>query len=111
QIIPAVLEYQDTVCGVLAQKKAFDLSCGLETYLAEKIAKLSTCMINKLNALENALLEIKSEEDALILAQGYHDKVFTAMSELRMIVDQLETVVGKEYWPFPDYGDLLYSVL
>jgi glutamine synthetase len=33
------------------------------------------------------------------------------MSELRLIVDELETIVAKKYWPLPSYADLLYSVI
>ena len=32
------------------------------------------------------------------------------MEDLRSYVDTLETLVSKEYWPFPDYGDLLFGV-
>ena len=46
-------------------------------------------------------------------AQGifYRDKIFAAMSELRLIVDELETLVAKKHWPFPKYAELLYSVI
>jgi glutamine synthetase len=33
------------------------------------------------------------------------------MSELRLVVDELETLVAKKYWPFPAYGQILYSVV
>ena len=32
------------------------------------------------------------------------------MNEVRVIVDELETVVGKNYMTIPDYLDILYSV-
>ena len=32
------------------------------------------------------------------------------MNELRISADELETIVPKELWPFPSYGDLLFSV-
>jgi len=31
-----------------------------------------------------------------------------AMDALRAPADALEDLVGKQYWPFPTYGDLLY---
>ena len=31
------------------------------------------------------------------------------MNELRFIVDTLETIVSKEYWPVPSYTDLLFN--
>ena len=33
-----------------------------------------------------------------------------AMQELRISVDQLETMTPSNVWPFPSYGDLLFSV-
>ena len=32
------------------------------------------------------------------------------MQELRAACDAAETIVSKEYWPFPTYSDLLFSV-
>ena len=32
------------------------------------------------------------------------------MNRLRSAADQLEMIVGKEYWPFPSYGDLIFEV-
>ena len=31
-------------------------------------------------------------------------------SELRMVADELETIVGTEYWPYPSYGELLFGI-
>ena len=32
------------------------------------------------------------------------------MTALRTIVDEVETIVAKPYWPFPTYAEILYSV-
>jgi len=32
------------------------------------------------------------------------------MNELRTAVDEMETVTCAKYWPYPSYGDLLFSV-
>jgi glutamine synthetase len=32
------------------------------------------------------------------------------MNELREVVDELETVVPSDIWPYPTYGEILYSV-
>ena len=32
------------------------------------------------------------------------------MNELRLVADELETLTAEAYWPFPGYGDLLFSV-
>jgi glutamine synthetase len=33
-----------------------------------------------------------------------------AMTELRAVADELETIVSKDFWPFPTYGDLLFNI-
>ena len=39
-----------------------------------------------------------------------HDVIFADMNELREVVDELETVVPSDIWPYPTYGEILYSV-
>ena len=38
------------------------------------------------------------------------DTVLPRMSELRIPCDQAELLTAKSYWPFPTYGDILFSV-
>ncbi len=32
------------------------------------------------------------------------------MDNVREKADQLELVIGKDFWPFPTYGDLLFKI-
>lgn len=32
------------------------------------------------------------------------------MEALRTVADTLETLVGRSYWPYPTYGELLFGV-
>jgi len=110
-IIPCCIAYQSELAALLSPKKA----CGeydttLEEYLLGKLAKLSGCALKKLDALENALIETKTERKVCDLARFYRDSVFGGMSELRMTIDELETIVAKKHWPVPTYAELLYSV-
>ena len=38
------------------------------------------------------------------------DNVLGKMAELRAAVDEAETITSKEFWPFPSYADILFSV-
>ena len=53
--------------------------------------------------------EVKNA-DIKVEADYYRDNVFPAMQEMRAVADELETITAKDYWPFPTYTDLLYSV-
>ena len=110
-VIPACLSYQSELAALLERKK----NCGeyevsLEEYFLSGIAKRSACMLKKLTMLEDTILASKEEQDILALASFYRDKVFNAMAELRLVVDELETLVARKHWPYPTYADILYSV-
>jgi len=111
-IIPASVSYQNDLTELLQKKKAlgyFDSS--LEENLISNISKLSASLLNKLNTLEKVILETKEERSIADQARFYREKVFAAMVELRIDVDGLETLVAKKYWPYPSYGQILYSVI
>ena len=111
EIIPASIGYQNELASLLERKKTIgEFESTLEEQLLKKISLLSTCMFKKLESLENSLLQTKSNDNCLTLAKFYRDVVFNNMSELRLLVDELETVVAKKYWSLPTYAELLYSV-
>ncbi|MCL2036572.1 MAG: glutamine synthetase III [Oscillospiraceae bacterium] len=111
EIIPACIDYQNELSKLLARKK----SCGEydtepEDYFLDKISKSTSCLLKKLLKLENILLESDDDEPLLSQARSCRDKIYMAMVELRIVADELERLVSKKYWPFPSYGQLLYSV-
>ena len=110
QIYPAVSKYAaELTKGYLAKKSA-----GVES-VADKecIVKLNDigdkiyAAINKLDALLKESLNFAgAQEHALFL----RDKVINAMKELRAYSDDAEQRVDKAFWPFPTYGEILFSV-
>ena len=67
--------------------------------------------MKKCEALETALVSAEDIADIQEQANFYRDTVFVAMQEMRAVADELETLTAKDYWPFPTYSDLLYSVV
>ena len=76
----------------------------------KKLSALGDRIYEKAEGLEQALLEIGKEEG--VIEKGYmiRDEVLTKMSELRLVCDEAETLTAKSYWPYPTYGDILFSV-
>ena len=112
EIIPACIAYQNELADLLGRKRAWgEYDASLEDHLLSSISKLSSCLLKKLTVLESALLESKEERDILSQATFYRDKVFGSMSELRLIVDELETLVANKHWPLPTYAEMLFSVI
>jgi glutamine synthetase len=111
-IFPASVNYQNDLTKLLQRKKALGYyDSTLEENLIGNISKLSASLLNKLTALEKVILETKEERNIADQARFYREKVFTAMVELRIDVDGLETLVARKHWPFPTYGQILYSVI
>ena len=108
-ILGAASAYADKLCQCLAHKKAAGVACRMETALAGTVSTLCDELMDRTLALKTALQsEPNAPQEELV--RYYHDVVFNAMSRVRDIVDQLEQLVDKSYWPFPNYTDLLFSV-
>ena len=111
-IIPAVSNYTKMLAESANAKKSLSVSitCEMEENLIEKISVLGSCLLRKADNLDNAVMEAKNYIDLLECAQFYKDGVLGAMQELRAVADELEMLVGAKYWPFPTYGEILFSV-
>ena len=64
----------------------------------------------KAEELEDAVLKVQDSGDITEESYGIRDMVLSKMGELRVVCDSAETMTAKKYWPFPTYGDLLFSV-
>lgn len=111
-ILPAVSAYSKKLASTALTKKALsaDIDCSFETELSAKISTLTASAVEKAKALELAVMDSKNISDSLELAKYYKDSVFAAMNELRIVVDELETNTAARFWPYPSYGDILFSV-
>ena len=48
--------------------------------------------------------------DIIAQAAAIRDDVLPRMDTLRAPVDEAEVMTKKDFWPYPSYGDLLFSV-
>jgi glutamine synthetase len=110
EVFPAVIAYEKELANLI-DKKSGKYNITLEDTLLTKLSDLAASASLKLEALEASLLDSKNGDDNLALASFYRYTVFNNMSELRLVVDEMETLVSKDRWPYPSYGDLLFSVL
>ena len=110
-ILPSVSLYAHELSDTIVAKKACgDVDCSYEQDLLKKVSTLTGTAYKKVAALQDAVLKAKDITDNTELARFSKDSLFAAMSELRITVDELETCVAAEYWPYPSYGELLFSV-
>ena len=111
-ILPAASAYSKSLVDTALSKKALNenIDRSFEEENAAKLSTLTATAVIKARALEDALLEIKNFSDSLEQAKFYRDTVFSAMNELRIVIDEMETHTAALYWPYPSYGELLFSV-
>ena len=110
QIIPAVLDYEGELASLLEKKKGLQMTAELEETRLRKLSKLSDCLEKRLGGLQEQLMAVEGIADNLELAQAYRKRVFLAMQELRLTVDELELLVSSKHWTIPTYAEMLYSV-
>ncbi len=113
EIIPAVSSYLKDMSATATAVKAVvaDADCSMQESIIQKVAALSGSLYKKTEALNAAVLNTKNHEENIEdRAQYYKNYIFPGMQELRAVADELETLVGEEYWPFPTYGDLLFKI-
>ncbi|MCI8715693.1 MAG: glutamine synthetase type III [Oscillospiraceae bacterium] len=110
-IFPAVIRFSGDVAKAVGCKKAAlpDLDCSDEEALVRRLSGLSAEMMRQTAALEAALAGVQFA-DAYEAAHYYKYTVFAIMDALRAAVDSLEVITSAEYWPYPSYTDLLFSV-
>ena len=112
EILPAVLAYNKEVFNTLKVKQELGLNVSLEKEQAYaiKLSNLTESFMSKIDALDKVVLDAKDSKEGLEAAKYYRDYVIEAMQTLRMVSDELETMVSSANWPFPTYVDLLFYV-
>lgn len=110
-IIPAVSDFTAVLCQNVASKKAVceDIPCETEKSLIRKLSALNDETTLAVNKLERDLKQI-DKEDILPASQSMAHVIIPDMEEVRRLVDEMETITSSDYWPYPTYYDILYSV-
>ena len=98
-ILPACFSYS-------TELSVADCSCATE--IGAEVNALTDTLYAATKALEEALTGLKSAGTAEEKAYYTRDVIRPAMNAVRIPADKLETIVGREYWPLPTYGDMLY---
>lgn len=111
-ILPAVSSYSKEIADTIIKKKEAikDIDCSYEELQLKKMAKYSAKMLEDVQSLEAAEKKAFKVEAAKDRAMSFMQDVLPLMSAVRASSDALETTVSKKCWPFPTYGDILFSV-
>ena len=111
-IMSAAFDYESKLAKTIADKSAtgMGLSSATEKAKLERASELVEAMSERLDTLEADVEKAGDLEESFELARFFRQVVFEDMNSLRTVVDELETVVPSSIWPYPTYGEILYSV-
>ena len=112
EILPAVEGYTKSLAETFAAKKAAvaGLPCKYETATIAKLSELSDEIADATADLDGEIAKFQAIEDVTEAANDIRDVILGKMDALRAVCDEAETITAKEFWPFPTYSDLLFSV-
>ena len=112
QILPAVARYAADVARAAADKKSLDgeISCGYETKLVKKLTAVTESIDARVDALDSTIARFKTICDVTEGANFIRDEMLSRMTVLRSAADEAEMLTAESAWPFPTYGELLFSV-
>ncbi len=112
RIAPAVVRFTADLAKQVSEKRAViaELPCTYESELITRLSALSDSIGTKTGELEDAVITLHGVDDIIRESELIRDTVLPKMSELRVPCDQAELLTAKSYWPFPTYGDILFSV-
>ena len=109
-ILPAISKYSKELADTISAKKVLGVDYSYEFDILTKLSDgLKKAYEIKLT-LEASLAKAKDISAIEKLSMFYKEEILTKMEELRDVVDGLEGLVDEKAWPYPSYGDLLYSV-
>ena len=111
-ILYVAVSYAGELSEAASAKLAFmpEADCSYERDTVRRLYEISAGLHKKVTELYGALCEAEEKQDILERAHFFKDAVLTKMEELRELADELELLVARKRWPFPTYGDLLFSV-
>ena len=111
EILPAVVGYEGFLSSAINGKRSSGIkNLNLEKKTLTEISVVADKFSDKLDALEKGLLGFPKTGDAFKRAAYCKDVLLVAMQEVRAFADRIELLIGKRFYPFPNYADILYSV-
>ncbi|MBQ2968229.1 MAG: glutamine synthetase III [Clostridia bacterium] len=110
EVLPACMKYAKSLAESCQLKGNLGINQDAESTLLTDISERSSVLLSNIEELEYAIDEANRKETTLEKAQYFAKEVSDAMQAVRAVADKLETEVSAEYWPYPTYSELLFSL-
>ena len=109
-ILPAASAYSKQLSDTAIVKAQLGIDNSFEKNQTAKISTLMSETVKNAQALADAAESADEYSDNYTRASVFRDKVLPAQEALRASIDGLEINTAKQFWPYPTYGDILFSV-
>ena len=111
-ILPCATKYRKSLADAINVMRCADADITplYEQEQLKNMSMLSNEIYKCLLQLDRALCSARSAENTAVAADIYKDEVIPSMNNLRAHVDAMETDIAWEFWPYPSYGEMLFSV-
>ncbi len=111
-ILPAAEKYMKVIADTARSKLLISekLPVTVETKMLERLSTLTEALYDRTAVLSADLAKLVEIGGTFENAEFCRDVILPDMAALREVADELETLVGAEYWPYPTYGELLSRV-
>ncbi len=111
-VIPAITAYTDRLCKTVYDKKRISesIDSSVEKELISRLSAANTEIYHLTADLKMAVSKAEKIEDMTEKSRFHHDSVIRLMEDIRCYADSAESVVSKDCWPYPSYGDLLFKI-
>lgn len=108
QVLPAGFAYFGSLVESAAAAKALGISAPQAEVLNQLNSVISSLQTARfeLNRVMDQVEALQSEEEK---AHRYGYDVAGLMSQIRKLSDELEGLVGDDYWPLPKYREILFT--
>ncbi|MDH5243554.1 MAG: glutamine synthetase type III, partial [Chloroflexota bacterium] len=101
-VLPAVVTYLGRLMTASSASRGINAVC-------ERVAGLADSLVDAIATLEHAQHAAHEASSVQAEARAVVTEVIPAQAALRVIVDELETLVDDELWPLPKYRELLFQ--
>jgi glutamine synthetase len=113
QILPSVIKFATSIAASINTIKATGVAADVtaQTELLTEVSSLTASLKKNIAVLEEAVEKASNAHgDTYEQASLFRFDVFDKMGALREVADTLETLVDKDIWPMPTYGELLFNI-
>ncbi|MEG1743804.1 MAG: glutamine synthetase type III, partial [Clostridia bacterium] len=110
-ILPAIIKYTgDLSVSALNKQKLCGANVSLEVESVNTLSKLASEISALTFELEKHIEICKSVSDINEQSLYCHNNLVLPMESIRILIDTAESFTANAYWPYPTYGEILYSI-